>query len=144
MHKLRVRSSGNLIFTDMILLVDSDLTIEEAHRISNNVEHHLKEFMPNIDVTIHLEPKESGQMEKISSMMKISKLLDEHHAMFYKYHNLDVTNYNGKHIISVHLEVNPDIQLRETQAICAHLEQDILELIPQSQITIHVEPIQNN
>lgn len=143
-HKLRVRSSGNLIFTDMILLVNSDLSIEEAHRISNNVERTIKELMPNIDVIVHLEPKEPGQVEKITTLTRISKILDEHQAMFCKYHDLDVTCQNGKHIISVHIEVNPETQLRETQAICSHLEQDIMDSIPQSQITIHVEPTKNN
>ncbi|MEI6079045.1 MAG: cation-efflux pump [bacterium] len=140
-HKLRIRTSGNMVFTDMILLVDSNLSIEEAHRISNNVEKKLKDSLDNIDVTVHLEPKESGQIEETTSATKIKNILDEHQAMFKSYHDLDVTCHNKKHIISVHLEVDSHMSLKETQAICKHLEQDIGESIPQSHITIHVEPI---
>ncbi|MCX6113482.1 MAG: cation diffusion facilitator family transporter [Proteobacteria bacterium] len=140
-HKLRVRTSGNMLFTDMILLVESNLSIEEAHRISNNVEKKIKEAMPDVDVTVHLEPKESSQLETITTIKKIKAILDDHRAMFDHYHDLDVTCINKKHIISVHIEVDPGTKLKETQAICWHIEQDIKDAIPQSQITIHVEPI---
>jgi len=140
-HKLRVRTSGDNIFTNIKLLVDSNLSIEEAHRISNNVEKTIKEAVPSVDVTVHLEPKEPSQFETITTLKKINTILDEHRAMFDHYHDLDVACVNKKHIISVHIEVEPSTRLKETQAICSHIEQDIKEVIPQSQVTIHVEPI---
>ena len=139
-HKLRVRTSGNMVFSDMVISVDSDLSVEEAHKIANNVEHKIRSAFPNSDVIIHIEPNEHGILEEQSYRMTVEKILNEHSLMFKGYHKLTVTCFNRQHLISVHIELDKDAKLNETHAVCDHLEQDIREAIPKSTVTIHVEP----
>jgi cation diffusion facilitator family transporter len=139
-HRLRVRTSGNMVFTDMVILVHSDLSIEEAHKISNHVEHKIRQAFPNSDVTIHIEPNEDDSIEQQTYRMTVEKILKEHRVMFKGYHKLSITCYNRTHLISVHIELDKNAPLKETHAVCDHLEHDIKDAIPQSTVTIHVEP----
>jgi cation diffusion facilitator family transporter len=139
-HKLRIRTSGDMVFTDMVIMVHSDFSVEEAHKISNHVEHKIREAFPNSDVTIHIEPNEDDSIEQQSYRLVVEKILNEHRAMFKDFHKLSVTCYNRTHLISVHIQLDKDSKLNDTHAVCDHLEQDIKEAVPQSTVTIHVEP----
>lgn len=139
-HRLRVRTSGDMVFTDMVILVHSDFSVDEAHKISNHVEHKIRQAFPNSDVTIHIEPTEDDTLEQQAYRMNVEKILNEHRVMFKGYHKLSVTCYNRNHLISVHIELDKNSTLKETHAVCDHLEHDIKEAVPQSTVTIHVEP----
>jgi cation diffusion facilitator family transporter len=55
-HDLKTRKSGNVIFADLHLQLDPDMPLKEAHKICDHIEEKLKEKLPGIDVTIHVEP----------------------------------------------------------------------------------------
>lgn len=56
-HKLRTRSAGREIFVDLHIQVDPELSVLEAHEISDSLEEALHEQMPQpINVIIHIEP----------------------------------------------------------------------------------------
>jgi cation diffusion facilitator family transporter len=59
LQNLRVRTSGNTIFTDMIITVEPLLSVEEAHKLSNSIEKKIKNKFPSSDITIHIEPERS-------------------------------------------------------------------------------------
>jgi len=139
-HKLRVRTAGNMVFSDMVVLVPSDLSIEEAHKISNHIEHKIRTAYPSSDVTIHMEPDEKDTLDQQSYRLIVEKILNEHRIMFKGYHKLSVICFNRTHHISVHIELDKNAKLNETHAVCEHLENDIKEAVPQSSVTIHVEP----
>lgn len=139
-HRLRVRTTGNMVFSDMVVLVPSDLSIEEAHKISNHIEHKIRSAYPNSDVTIHMEPDEKDTLDQQTYRLIVERILNEHRIMFKGYHKLSVICFNRSHHISVHIELDKDAKLNEAHAVCDHLEGDIREAVPQSSVTIHVEP----
>ncbi|MCL5942175.1 MAG: cation diffusion facilitator family transporter [Actinobacteria bacterium] len=55
-HKLRTRRAGNVRFVDVHLFARADLTLEEAHGISDRVERAIGERFPGSNVTVHMEP----------------------------------------------------------------------------------------
>ncbi|MFW5781684.1 MAG: cation diffusion facilitator family transporter [Candidatus Muiribacteriaceae bacterium] len=56
-HAIRTRFLGDYIALDMHVLVDSSLSIKEAHAISGKVKHHLHKNLPKLqDIIIHIEP----------------------------------------------------------------------------------------
>jgi len=57
-HDLKVRNSGADVFVEMCIHVDPSLTIEEAHRIADEVESHINGAIPHSIVHIHQEPEE--------------------------------------------------------------------------------------
>lgn len=57
-HDLRVRTSGSVTFVDMNIHVNPNMTVGEAHQISDIIEFTIKEKYPNVMVHIHEEPHE--------------------------------------------------------------------------------------
>lgn len=56
MHDLRSRRSGMATFLQLHLEVDDDLTLLEAHNISDEVEWKLQETYPTAEIIIHIDP----------------------------------------------------------------------------------------
>ena len=55
-HLLRTRMSGARRFVEFHLLVDGDLSVREAHHLANKLEEALVTALPEVAVTIHVEP----------------------------------------------------------------------------------------
>jgi cation diffusion facilitator family transporter len=56
-HDIRTRGSLNSIYLDLHVLVDSNLSTENAHRIADTVEKELqKKFPAVVDIVVHIEP----------------------------------------------------------------------------------------
>jgi len=56
MHDLRTRSSGLVQFIEFHLELDSDLSVQDAHGIANEIESAVKGAFPSSEVIIHMEP----------------------------------------------------------------------------------------
>ena len=61
-HDLRTRSSGSLDFVQFHVWVDPDMTVAEAHRITDAAELCLAEAFPDVEILIHLDPE--GQVDR--------------------------------------------------------------------------------
>lgn len=58
-HKIRTRGRPDDICIDLHVQVDSDMHIDEAHKICYAIEETLKDKIPEVsDVLVHIEPKE--------------------------------------------------------------------------------------
>lgn len=58
-HAIRTRGRRNEIYLDLHVLVDSDLNVNKAHQIANEVEVTVKSSFPEVaDVLVHIEPYE--------------------------------------------------------------------------------------
>lgn len=56
-HKLRTRKVGREVFLDFHILVDPDLSIADAHQISEDLEETLDEQINRpVNITVHIEP----------------------------------------------------------------------------------------
>jgi len=60
-HKLRTRMVGREVFLDLHILVAPELSIAEAHEISENLESTLEEQIKRpVNITVHIEPDMPG------------------------------------------------------------------------------------
>lgn len=57
-HELRTRKSGREKHIDVHVLVDPDLTVSEAHRLSDDLERQITEAVPGAVITLHVDPDE--------------------------------------------------------------------------------------
>ncbi|HEY3344950.1 MAG TPA: cation diffusion facilitator family transporter [Anaerolineaceae bacterium] len=55
-HQVRVRPSGPEMFVDVHVLLDKNLTLQEAHSLTEVIENAIRELAPGADVTVHPEP----------------------------------------------------------------------------------------
>ena len=56
LHDLRSRRSGIATFLQLHLEVDDDLTLLQAHEISDEVELKLQRLYPAAEIIIHIDP----------------------------------------------------------------------------------------
>ena len=57
-HDLRTRSSGARRFVDFHLIVSSELSVQAAHDLCDEIENAILQRLPEASVTIHVEPPE--------------------------------------------------------------------------------------
>jgi len=58
-HRVRSHGSPGDMYMDLQIGVDSTLSIEEAHKVGEEVEEKIKSSIPGVhDVVVHMEPKE--------------------------------------------------------------------------------------
>lgn len=55
-HKLRTRHSGVARFVDAHVMMDDNLTLQQAHDLTEDVEQRVRDLLPNTEVTLHTEP----------------------------------------------------------------------------------------
>jgi cation diffusion facilitator family transporter len=61
--RIRMRRIGGAWFSDVIIQVDTALTMEQAHAVADAVELSLAELMPGGDVVVHTEPSPNLQAD---------------------------------------------------------------------------------
>jgi ferrous-iron efflux pump FieF len=59
LHELRTRASGKDIFIQTHLDMNGEISLNEAHRIGDEVEAELQAAFPNADILIHQDPMET-------------------------------------------------------------------------------------
>ncbi len=55
-HALRTRKAGNQRYIDLHLVMPKNVSVEEAHRTCDHLEHHIQDKLRHANVTIHVEP----------------------------------------------------------------------------------------
>ncbi|MBN1532122.1 MAG: cation transporter [Spirochaetes bacterium] len=60
-HNIRVRYSGPKLFIDVHVLMDGNLTLAQAHALTEVIEETIRGIHPESDVTVHPEPLEDDR-----------------------------------------------------------------------------------
>jgi cation diffusion facilitator family transporter len=55
-HQIRIRASGPRLFIDIHILADPNVSLEEAHRLTELAEGAIQKLAPGSDITVHAEP----------------------------------------------------------------------------------------
>jgi len=70
----------------------------------------------------------------------IASIIRDHSSQFVEFHNLRTRKAGSQRHIDLHLVVTGDSHVEEAHRVCDHLEGEIRAALPQSTITIHIEP----
>ncbi len=65
-HSLKVRASGADTFVVLNIHVNPHITIEEAHRITEDIEQKIRNVIPRCQVHVHAEPEEEMETTRTS------------------------------------------------------------------------------
>jgi len=55
-HNLKTRRSGDRVFAELHLSMDGGLSVEEAHDFTDHLEKDVQKEVPEVNLTIHVEP----------------------------------------------------------------------------------------
>jgi ferrous-iron efflux pump FieF len=56
LHDLRTREAGGVRFIEFHIELDGEMTVRAAHRVTDALEHELREAFPDAEIIIHQEP----------------------------------------------------------------------------------------
>jgi len=72
-HALRTRQAGVRRFIDFHLLVPGEMTVHKAHEITGRIEDSVKAAMPEMEVSVHIEPIEDRAAWEDSELVRIEQ-----------------------------------------------------------------------
>ncbi len=70
----------------------------------------------------------------------IRSVLDDHADNFIEYHDLRTRHVGGRHAVDLHLVVPSALSVAAAHDLSTHLEDEIGDALPQTDIVIHIEP----
>jgi len=59
-HNLKTRKSGEKVFAELHLSLDGGLSVQEAHDFTDHLEEDVQAEIPNVSLTIHIEPEKNS------------------------------------------------------------------------------------
>lgn len=126
---------------DLSVQIDADLSIEEGHGISKQIEKLLLQKLKNIgNIMIHINPGTEDREEKNRKIEIITRILQQHYQKFVNFHDLSIVRKGNEEQVYLHLVLASKISVEQAHRVCDHLEKDIKRQLPNFKVLIHVEP----
>jgi len=134
--EIRTRREGSSYTLDLHILVDGDMSVEDGHRICEEVGALIQRRMPVVtDVISHMEPFATRPLEDRIKEMACS--VDG----VIQVHRIRLRNVISGYDADLHIMVSPDISVREGHAICGKVKAKIINSnIGIVDVLAHLEP----
>ncbi len=120
---LLIRQTGIVLLDPLVALAVALLITKTAYSLTR------KSLGPLMDAKL---PDEEEEL--------IASIMRDHSSQFVEFHNLRTRKAGSQRHIDLHLVVKGDAHVEEAHRTCDHLEAEIQAALPQSMITIHIEP----
>jgi len=139
--EIKTRRLGWRNSIDLSVEIDANLSIEEGHEISNQIEKLLLQKLRNIgNIMIHINPGAEDKEEENRKIETITRILESHYQKFVNFHDLSVVRKGSEEQAYLHLVLARKISVEQAHRLCDHLERDIKRELPNFKVLIHVEP----
>lgn len=143
-HNVSTHKTNGKTFTNLHVMVDRDINLSSAHKISEIIEQRIQQNISEIEhSTIHLEPfisvPENLNLEDKETEEKIKKILE-------KYNEIKkigrIVSLNFENILKIDIDCSFDRQLsiEKVHDLTSEIEHVIRAEINNAVITIHPEP----
>jgi cation diffusion facilitator family transporter len=143
-HNVDYTTSGEGLFISLHVMVDKNMHLEEAHKISDDIETQIRNAVPNINhITIHLEPyvaiPKSLPVEDLSIEEQITKTIKEYPAVK-KIGRVITFQLQDIFKIDIDCSFDGNLSVERVHDIVSEIEFKIKNQIKNAVITIHPEP----
>lgn len=138
-ERVRTRRAGNRDFIDVTIAVSRSLPFERVHAISDAVEEAVRARIPKADVVVHMEPRATSAESLFDAIRAVAARLNlSIHDL--SAHHVGEGNEGRRLVVDLHLEVAPELSLRDAHALATRLEQDVRRELPEiDAINTHIE-----
>ncbi|WP_420544757.1 cation diffusion facilitator family transporter [Nitrosopumilus sp.] len=143
-HNVSTHKTNGKMFSNLHVMVEREMNLLSAHRISEKIEQKIYENIPEIEhITIHLEPfltmPKSINLEDKITEKKIRKILE-------KYTEIKrigrIVSLSFENILKIDIDCSFDgeLSIEKVHDLTSEIEQKIRLEVKNSVITIHPEP----
>ncbi len=134
--RIRVRQSGNRLFADLRLTLESNIPFEHAGAVVDAVESKVHELFPDVDVVVYAAPREPAPSDTVERVRAIA------HRGNFQVHDVAVYKINGRLNVNLDLELDPALRLDEAHAQATTLEGEIKHALAEvDEVNVHIEPL---
>lgn len=143
-HNVITHKSKGKTYSNLHVMVDREMDLHSAHKISEKVEEQIQKNIPEIEhVTIHLEPflevPENFYLEDKVTEQKIRDLLKKY-SEIKKIGRIVSLNFENILKIDIDCSFDSDLSIEKVHDLTSEIEHIIRAEIKNSVITIHPEP----
>ena len=135
-HDLRTRVIGGEFLIDVHILVDSEMTVTEGHRVAEIARRNLIKAFDNIqDVLVHVDGEHDAEVEGIypvtrKELMDIARPLISELKGNISQPEIRVHHIKGKNIVDVFLKIDWSRNMEDSRTLVANVKSK-LETAPQ-------------
>jgi cation diffusion facilitator family transporter len=154
-HDLSAIQQQNMLFVELHLEVDENLSLRDAHRKATQLEDGIHDLRAGpIDVNIHIEPlgrhiatpdTGGGEMKQLSRSIEdfLNSLTAEYDELV-NCHDVRVRQVDHRILASCHCTMQDNLPITQVHDVTIALEDRVKERFPQvHRVTIHPEPPEN-
>lgn len=135
-ERIRVRQSGQRLFVDLQVMLESNIPFEHAQSVVNVVEAKVHELFPSADVVIRATPRQPASGDLVERIRSIA------HRENYQVHDVTAYEVKGRVNVNLDLELDPALRLDAAHGHASRLEGEIKSEMPEvSEVNIHIEPL---
>jgi cation diffusion facilitator family transporter len=135
-ERIRVRQSGERLFVDFQIMLESNIPFEHAQSVVKVVEAKVHELFPSADVVIRAAPREPASEDLVERIRSIA------HRENFQVHDVTAFEVKGRVNVNLDLELDPALRLDAAHGQASVLEGEIMRELPQvSEVNIHIEPL---
>ncbi|MGQ0795962.1 MAG: cation diffusion facilitator family transporter [Nitrosopumilaceae archaeon] len=143
-HNVNLSSSKKGIFLSLHAMVDRNMSLEEAHGVSDEIEKQIKSSISNINhITIHLEPHvsipDSLPVENLTIEEQITKIIKEY-SVVKKIGRVITFQLQDIFKIDIDCSFEGNLSIEKVHDIISEIEHRIRSQIKNAIVTIHPEP----
>jgi len=136
--QMRVRESGPRAFIDITVFIDKVLSLEQAHRVTDQLTVRLHHVVPGSDVVVHAEPYLLATAPLVEKIRSEATGFPE----IKNIHNIHISEIDKMLHVDFHLEFEGDLPLSKAHDVATALESKIKTLDPSiSGASSHFEPV---
>lgn len=144
-HNLSYSTTDDGLFISLHVMVDRNMTLEDAHKVSDEIEEQIRKTVENVNhITIHLEPyvsiPKTPPVKNLSIEEQVTNIIKEY-PVVKKIGR--VISLQLQDILKVDIDCSFDgrLSIEEVHDMISKMESRIKNDIKNAVITIHPEPI---
>ncbi len=143
-HNVNLSTSKEGIFISLHVMVDRSMSLEDAHKISDDVEKQVRSAISNINhITVHLEPHlaipKSPPVENLTVEEQITKIIKEYPTVK-KIGRVITFQLQNIFKIDIDCSFDRNLSIEKVHDIISEIEHKIRSQIKNAVVTIHPEP----
>jgi divalent metal cation (Fe/Co/Zn/Cd) transporter len=136
-RRLRIRHAAGRDFVDMVVALNADAGLAQAHTTADAIEEAVRSELPGADVLVHVEPRDpEGDLRERATVAALS-VPDVHEV-----HNVRAMQVDGGFELSLHVKLPRGLSLADAHDTVEQLEGAIHRAVPQLRMVhTHIEPL---
>jgi divalent metal cation (Fe/Co/Zn/Cd) transporter len=136
-ERIRVRQSGNKLFVDLRLVLDSNIALERAAAVTEAVERRVREIYPTADVVVDASPRHPASGEVLEQIRSVANREN------FQIHDVSALRVGPRVNVDLDLEVDSTLSLAEAHEEATRLEELLRRDVPAvGEVNVHLEPRQ--